>query len=224
MLKRKTIIILILLLILLIPNTKVTAFEQGLAGISKYLDNYTPTYNWTTEVVNFREEPSFKASAICKISKREKVVVLNNTDYDKWIQVLYKDIIGYIHSDYLRDTELPSLNFTDEEIEMIAKIMWLESRGEPDKGMAAVCRVIINRLLSINFGDTVYKVLSDKNQFTTWKNINTAEPTEREYRIINEVLNGEWDNVLNNKHVYFGQKPYNNKGIIKIGNHYFCEE
>ena len=224
MLKKKTTIILILLLTLLIPNTKVTAFEQGLAGISKYLDNYIPTYNWTTEVVNFREEPSFKASAICKISKREKVVVLNNTDYDKWIQVLYKDIIGYIHSDYLRDTELPSLNFTDEEIEMIAKIMWLESRGESDKGMAAVCRVIINRLLSINFGDTVYKVLSDKNQFTTWKNINTAEPTEREYRIINEVLNGEWDNVLNNKHVYFGQKPYNNKGIIKIGNHYFCEE
>lgn len=224
MLKKKTIIILILLLILLIPNTKVTAFEQGLAGISKYLDNYTPTYNWTTEVVNLRKEPSFKADIICKISKREKVIVINNTDYDKWIQVLYKDTIGYIHSDYLRDTELPSLVFTDEEIEMIAKIMWLESRGESDKGMAAVCRVIINRLLSINFGDTVYKVLSDKNQFTTWKNINTAEPTEREYRIINEVLNGEWDNVLNNKHVYFGQKPYNNKGIIKIGNHYFCEE
>lgn len=224
MLKRKTIIVLILLLTLLISDTKVIAFEEGIAGISKYLDNYTPTYNWTTEVVNLRKEPSIKADVICKINKREKIIVLNNTDYDKWTQVFYNDTIGYIHSNYLRDTELPSLNFSDEEIDLIAKIIWLESRGESDEGEAAVCKVILNRLLSINFSDTIYKVLSDKNQFTTWKYINTAEPTEREYKIIEEVLNGKWDDLLNEEYVFFSKRPYNNKGTIKIGNHYFCKE
>ena len=49
---------------------------------------------------------------------------------------------------------------------MLAKILWLEARGESDRGEAAVVIVIVNRILSESFSDTMYEVLSDKNQFS----------------------------------------------------------
>lgn len=219
-----TLIGLILLLILLQPVTRVYAFEEGVAGISKILNNNDIKLldMWTTDIVNLREKPTTTSNIITTLDKQIKVQMISSSN--GWSKVIYQDKVGYIYSKYLRDSELPSLEFTDEEIDLIAKIIWLESRGEDDIGEAAVFKVIINRLLSINFSDTIYEVLSDKNQFTTWKHINKAEPTEREYEIIEEVLNGEWDGLLSEEYVYFSRKPYNNKDVIKIGNHYFCKE
>jgi hypothetical protein len=137
--------------------------------------------------------------------------------------VYFDGQIGYVYSKYLRNTELPSLNFTDEEIDLIAKIVWLESRNQSDSGEAAVVLVIRNRILSTAFSDTVYEVLSDTNQFTTWKLIDKASPEEREYEIIEECLLGEWDYLLDEDYFYFSTSPRNDNGTIKIGDHFFCQ-
>ena len=132
-------------------------------------------------------------------------------------------MIGYIYSEYLRDTEAPSLDFTDEEIDLLAKIVWLESRGESDLGSACVIRVIINRILSLEFSDTMQQVLSDTNEFSSWKLIDTAKPTEREYEIIDETLrNNEYKKLLTDDTVYFSTSPRNKNIVAKVGNHYFC--
>lgn len=211
-------------------NVKVyAATEEKVTGIETILDKLNPidikqllnTYQYTTDKVNLRKGSSTNSEVIITVGKREKVEVISSSD--NWTKVKYNENIGYIKSEYLRDTELPSLEFTDDEIDLLAKIIWLESRNQTDEGEAAVCIVIRNRIVSKEFSDTVLEVLSDEGEFSTWKLLNTAKPTEIEYEIIDEVQNGLWDDLLDEDYVYFSTSPRNNNGTIKIGAHYFCK-
>ncbi len=61
-----------------------------------------------------------------------------------------------------------SSNFTDDEIYMIAKMIYGEARGESYLGQVAVGAVIVNRVYSSLFPDTVAGVLFQKSQFTAY--------------------------------------------------------
>lgn len=213
------------------------ASSEPMAGISITLDGMDylnlegtfPVYNWTNNRVNFRKEASLDGEIIVTLDKRTKVELV--CDLGKWSKVEYKNKTGYIYSEFLNSKELFTsdknrwkIELTDDEIDLLAKIVWLESRGESDEGSAYVAIVIINRILHIEFSDTLYEVLSDKGEFSTWKLLDTAKPTEREYEIVEEVLRGEYDGILNEDYVYFSTSPRNNRGTIKIGHHYFCKE
>lgn len=54
---------------------------------------------------------------------------------------------------------------TREEAEMIERVVWAEARGEGPEGRDAVRSVILNRLDSDRFPDTVEGVLTQRNQF-----------------------------------------------------------
>lgn len=115
------------------------------------------------------------------------------------------------------------IQLTEEEIELLAKILWVEARGESEAGQEAVVEVIFNRMVSEDFPNTLYDVLSQKNptQFASWKLRDTAEPTEKEYTSIYEVMNGN-TSIVKNDTVYFATKKLTRNLDIKIGDHYFC--
>lgn len=54
---------------------------------------------------------------------------------------------------------------TPEEKLMIAKVVYREARGECYEGKVAVAAVVINRYMSGEFGNSIYKVVTTKNQF-----------------------------------------------------------
>jgi len=185
-------------------------------------------YYWTTDRVNFRKEPSTKSEIIKTLDNRTKVGVISTSD--GWSKVMYDNKEGYIKEEYLTNVELFTsdknrwgIELSKSEIDLLAKILWLEARGESELGKIAVVEVVFNRMLSSNFPNTLKEVLSQKYQFTSWKNVDSASPIESEYECINKVLNKE-TNVLGFKYVYFSTSPRNNNGTVKIGNHYFCQE
>ena len=112
---------------------------------------------------------------------------------------------------------------TQEEIDLLAKIVWLESQGEPTEGQEAVVEVVFNRMASEKYPDTLYDVLSQGNptQFCSWKNRERANPTEKEYTSIHEVLNGN-THILRNDTLYFSTEPLTPRLDRKIGGHSFC--
>lgn len=116
-----------------------------------------------------------------------------------------------------------NITLTQEETQLLAQIVWLESRGEPQKGQEAVVEVIFNRIVSDKYPDTLYEVLSQKNpvQFCSWKNHDNAEPTEKEYQSIENVLNGN-TNILRSDTLYFSTEPLTNGLDMVIGGHSFC--
>lgn len=115
------------------------------------------------------------------------------------------------------------IELTEEEIDLLAKIVWVEARGESEEGQKAVVEVIFNRMASDLFPDTLYDVLSQKKpvQFSSWKLRDKAKPTEKEYNSIYEVLNGN-TNILRDDTLYFATKKLKSKLDVKIGDHYFC--
>lgn len=115
------------------------------------------------------------------------------------------------------------ITLTEEEIELLARIVWLEANGEPVEGQEAVVEVVFNRMASDLYPDTLYDVLSQKNpvQFCSWKNRNIAEPTEKEYESIRRVLNGN-TNILRNDTLYFSTQPLTSHTDVRIGGHSFC--
>lgn len=116
-----------------------------------------------------------------------------------------------------------NISLTQEEIDLLARIVWLESRGEPQRGQEAVVEVIFNRIASDKYPDTLYDVLSQGNptQFCSWKNRNIARPTEKEYQSIENVLNGN-TNILRNDTLYFSTEPLTSRLDVEIGGHSFC--
>ena len=117
------------------------------------------------------------------------------------------------------------ITLTDEEIELLARIVMLEAGGEQVLGQEAVVEVIFNRIYREDFPDTLYDVLSQKRQFATWKNrnIKAATPTDEVYASIKNVLSGE-THILPYETVYFGLAAENSKKQTVIGNHVFCNQ
>lgn len=116
-----------------------------------------------------------------------------------------------------------NISLTKEEIDLLARIVWLESCGEPQEGQEAVVEVVFNRIASEQYPNTVYDVLSQKNpvQFCSWKNRDIAKPTEKEYQSIYQVLNGN-TNILRNDTLYFSTEPLTPRIDVTIGGHSFC--
>lgn len=116
-----------------------------------------------------------------------------------------------------------NITLTQEEMDLLAKIVWLEAQGEPVEGQQAVIEVVFNRMASELYPDTLYEVLSQSNpvQFCSWKNKDRAVPTEKEYRSIEDVLAGKTA-LLRDDTMYFSTFPLTENVERKIGGHYFC--
>ena len=110
-----------------------------------------------------------------------------------------------------------------DEKELLARILWLEARGEPETGREAVVEVIFNRMASASFPGTVYEVLSQRNpvQFSSWKDREKAAPGAAEYQTIENVLNGNTA-ILRNDTLYFSRSPLTSRVDARIGAHSFC--
>lgn len=116
-----------------------------------------------------------------------------------------------------------NIELTEEEIDLLARIIWLEARGEGTEGEEAVVEVVFNRMASDLYPNTLYEVLSQNHpvQFVSWKNRDKAVPTEMEYESIYNVLNGN-TNLLRDDTLYFSTFMMTSNLDVKINNHYFC--
>ncbi len=113
------------------------------------------------------------------------------------------------------------LTLSDEDIELLARLVWLEARGEPYEGQVAVAEVVLNRVLSAEFPDTVYDVIYQRGQFTPASKISGTTPDEEQYRAVADAIEG-MTCVLDADALFFSGAPYNSRICAVIGTHYFC--
>ena len=143
----------------------ITGVTMSLSSISdKDIEKLTSDYMWTTDRVNLRSEASTNSDKILTLDKRTKIQMISSSN--KWTKVKYEDYEGYIYSTYLRDTELPSLDFSDEEIEMLQRITEAECTGQSIEAKENVVSAIINRILDLNFPDTMSEIVFQDGQFS----------------------------------------------------------
>lgn len=117
--------------------------------------------------------------------------------------------------------------FSDYDLELMARTVYGEARGEPYKGQVAVAAVILNRIESDQFPNTVSGVIFQPRAFTAvddgqiW-----LEPNETAMRAVKDAING-WDPTMNSLY-YFNPVTatspwiWTRPQILQIGKHIFC--
>jgi len=115
-------------------------------------------------------------------------------------------------------------NASDYEKDLVARILALEAQGEPYEGERAVVEVILNRVISPEWPDTIYDVLSQRGQFAAWKYLDKPynQPTVAEYQLIEDTVR-TGPEILPEGYVYFATSKVNGSGFIRIKNHYFSK-
>ena len=118
------------------------------------------------------------------------------------------------------------LHFGDEDVYILACLVYHEARGESFEGQVAVVEVVLNRMLSDYFPDTVEEVVFQKYgdvwQFSPAPYLYTAEPGKEQYLAVHTAIE-EREHILSEDTVYFSTAPYNESVDMIIGNHYFCK-
>ena len=112
------------------------------------------------------------------------------------------------------------IELTEDEKWFIAKVVWVEARGESREGQQAVAEVILNRLVSDKFSDTLQGVVYAPDQFRSAKFLDKAKPYQMQYETVENALLGPY--VLPEDVVHFATTPKTSKVWGKIGGHIFC--
>ena len=113
------------------------------------------------------------------------------------------------------------IQLNTDEIELVSRIVQLECGHDIRESKYATIETIFNRVFDPRYPNTVEEVLSQKGQFSTWKNRNIAKatPTDDTYECVAMVLNGQ-TNVLEYDRLKFNNKPIG-QNPVKIGAQYY---
>lgn len=118
------------------------------------------------------------------------------------------------------------LEISEDDRYTLACLVYHEARGESFEGQVAVVEVVLNRMLSDYFPDTVEEVVFQKYgdvwQFSPAPYLYSAEPDKEQYLAVHTAIE-EREHILSEDTVYFSTAPYNESVDMIIGNHYFCK-
>lgn len=112
-------------------------------------------------------------------------------------------------------------SITQQEKDYIAKLVFLEARGEPDEGQRAVIEVILNRVLSGSFPNTINGVIFQSGQFSPANLIYSTTATSKEYNNLEFVLSEQAFQTDVNVVFFSTGLQQGRQFYKKIGNHYF---
>ncbi|MFC0272691.1 cell wall hydrolase [Metabacillus herbersteinensis] len=116
---------------------------------------------------------------------------------------------------------------TNEEKDLLARLVHAEAEGEPFAGKVAVANVVLNRVEHEQFPDSVEEVIFEENAFQPVQNDSIYEPADKEaHEAVEEAVdNGELDKEV----VYFYNPEtatsnwiFTREVVKKIGNHAFA--
>ena len=116
-----------------------------------------------------------------------------------------------------------------EDVQLLARAVNGEARGEPYEGQVAVAAVILNRVNHSSFPNTIAEVIYQPGAFTAVSDgqINVPiDPNSTVYKACQDALNG-WDPSYGAIY-YFNPDTATSKWIwsrpliVKIGKHRFC--
>ena len=117
---------------------------------------------------------------------------------------------------------------TTSDLNLLARVVYGEARGEPYAGQVAVAAVVLNRVKSSSFPNTISGVVYQSGAFTAVSDgqINLT-PNTTAYNAARDALNG-WDpsggaiyyfNPSTATNAWIWSRPH----IVTIGKHRFCK-
>ena len=129
---------------------------------------------------------------------------------------------------HLTIPRLKELTSGNTSLNLLARTIYSETRGEPYRGMVAVGAVVLNRLKSPQFPNTLVKVITEPLAFTVVSNGQFwLKPNRRAYRAAREALKG--NDPTAGSLFFFNPDKSTSTWVkrlrlkLRIGNHVFAE-
>ena len=138
--------------------------------------------------------------------------------FDK--SLMPKNPFIYYEEEVYVEPRYVGMTLTMDERELLARMVWVESRGEPIEGQQAVAEVILNRMVTEGFPDSLYWVIHAEGQFPTVEKLHEAEPTQTQYDAIEDAMYGPY--ILPIDVVFYATFQVNDLVWGDIGGHWFC--
>ncbi|MBS6600581.1 MAG: cell wall hydrolase [Clostridium sp.] len=138
---------------------------------------------------------------------------------------------NYINSEevvQVFNSKQKQLYIVQSDIDLMAKLVYAESRGEPFEGKVAVASVVLNRVINPEFPNSIKEVIFQKNAFSCVKdNEIIANPDEDCYNAVYEAIKGV--DPTNNAIFFYNpkistcswMKSTEKTDVKTIGNHVF---
>ncbi len=189
----------------------------------------------SSNLINIDIEDSLKNS-ISKVeekSTKQVITIHQDTIKEYPSPTVKKDIDTNSRKAITKKKAKKEKSYTQEDLEMIAHLIWAEAEGESYKGKLAVGFVVLNRTKSKDFPNTIKGVVLQNNDGTY--QFSSVIPGGRYYqgydeaclKAAKEVLSGQIKNFTEGALYFDSFDPQNswNKGkhefIMRIGKHYF---
>ncbi|MEH7013751.1 spore cortex-lytic enzyme [Neobacillus niacini] len=192
----------------------VIELQSRLTYIGYYKSKIDGVFGWNTywAVRNFQDKFGLPVDGIVGAETKAKLV--KATKYEK------KGNTG-------TTANVPN-GYSQNDIQLMANAVYGESRGEPYIGQVAVAAVILNRVQSVSFPNTVAGVIYEPGAFTAVADgqINLT-PNETAKKAVLDAVNG-WD-PTGSAIYYFNPDTatsswiWSRPQIKKIGKHIFCK-
>lgn len=116
---------------------------------------------------------------------------------------------------------------SSSDLELLAKCVYAEARGEPYTGQVAIAAVVLNRVKSSSFPNTIAGVIYQPYAFTAVSDgqINLT-PNSTAYKAAQDALNG-WDPTYGCLYYYNPATAtsswiWSRQTVVTIGNHVFA--
>jgi N-acetylmuramoyl-L-alanine amidase len=127
----------------------------------------------------------------------------------------------------LQSAGAASSGMTSNDVYLLARVIYGEARGEPYKGQVAIGAVVLNRVRSAQFPNTIAGVIYQRGAFDAVSDgqINLA-PDQNALRAARDALNGY--DPTGGCLFYYNPKTATSKWmlsrpvLLRIGNHVFC--
>ncbi|GAE34034.1 cell wall hydrolase [Halalkalibacter akibai] len=119
------------------------------------------------------------------------------------------------------------LNLTDHEIDLLARIVRAEAQTEPFEGKVAVADVVLNRIESPQFPDTVKEVIYEPRQFEPVANGQVNKPADEESIKAVEAALSDMRNITEDALFFYNPDIATNRWldtretVMVIGQHEF---
>lgn len=126
----------------------------------------------------------------------------------------------YYEEDLRGEPRHPDIYLSYEEKVLLAKVVWVEARGESAEGQQAVAEVILNRMAMDGFPDSLRSVVYAEDQFRSVHYLDEATPEQAQYDAIERAVYGPY--VLPEDVVHFATFQTNQNVWGQIGGHIFC--
>ncbi|MFV2047129.1 spore cortex-lytic enzyme [Metabacillus sp. YM-086] len=197
----------------------VIELQSRLKYIGFYKGEIDGAFGWGTyrALRNFQSEFGLTVDGKAGLKTRQKLVKVTKYDYSKGAAQAKKSTAINIPAGY-----------SQNDIQLMANAVHGESRGEPYIGQVAVAAVILNRVESQTFPNTVSGVIFEPLAFTAvadgqiW-----LTPNETSKKAVLDAING-WD-PTGNAVYYFNPDTatsswiWGRPQIKQIGKHIFCK-